>query len=194
MTSGAAASRYARALFDVVLKEGPDAAVEKVLVYYGLPDAANWGFEPTALFARDQLAHILGNPGIPASKKKALAQALIDRAGQVTQPLAKLIVILAEKDRLTLLPGIARAYVERVMDHLKIVRGEVTTAIPLAPETLRVLEQGFADATGRKVMLSARIDPSIVGGVVTRLGSTVYDGSITTQLQKMKQALIEAGQ
>ena len=185
MTSGAAASRYARALFDVVLKEGTDTAVEKV--QGELQQFAD-------LFARDQLAHILGNPGIPASKKKALAQALIDRAGQVTQPLAKLIVILAEKDRLTLLPGIARAYVERVMDHLKIVRGEVTTAIPLAPETLRVLEQGFADATGRKVMLSARIDPSIVGGVVTRLGSTVYDGSITTQLQKMKQALIEAGQ
>ena len=185
MTAGAAASRYARALFDVVLKEGQDAAVERV--QSELQQFAD-------LFGREQLAHILGNPGVPASKKKALAQALIDRAGQVTPPLAKLIVILAEKDRLTLLPGIARAYVERVMDHLKIVRGEVTTAIPLTAETLRALEQGLATATGRKVMLSARVDPSIVGGVVTRLGSIVYDGSITTQLQKMKQALIEAGQ
>jgi len=101
---------------------------------------------------------------------------------------------LAEKDRLTLLPGIARAYAERVMDHLKIVRGEVTTAVPLAADKLRVLEQGLAQATGRKVMLEARVDPSIIGGVVTRLGSTVYDGSVTTQLQKMKQSLIEAGQ
>ena len=185
MTPGAAASRYARALFDVVLKEGNDAAVERV----------QGELQPLAdLFAREQLAHIFGNPGIPASRKKALAQALIDRAGQVTPPLAKLIVILAEKDRLTLLPGIARAYVERVMDHMKIVRGEVTTAVPLTAERLRALEQGLATATGRKVMLSARVDPSIVGGVVTRLGSTVYDGSITTQLQKMKQALIEAGQ
>ena len=183
MTAGAAASRYARALFDVVLKEGKD--VEKV--QGELQQFAE-------LFGQGQLAQVLGNPGIPASKKKALAQALIDRAGQVTPPLAKLILVLAEKDRLTLLPGIARAYTERVMDHLKIVRGDVTTATPLSLEKLRLLEQGLAKATGRKVVLEARVDPSIIGGVVTRLGSTVYDGSVTTQLQKMKQSLIEAGQ
>jgi F-type H+-transporting ATPase subunit delta len=183
VTAGAAASRYARALFDVVLKEDKD--VEKVQAE--LQQFAD-------LFAGQQLAQILGNPGIPASKKKALATAFIDRAGQVTPPLAKLILVLAEKDRLTLLPGIAGAYGERVMDHLKIVRGDVTTAVPLAPEKLRLLEQGLAKATGRKVVLEARVDPSIIGGVVTRLGSTVYDGSVTTQLQKMKQSLIEAGQ
>jgi F-type H+-transporting ATPase subunit delta len=185
VTSGAAASRYARALFDVVLKEGNDAAVEKV--QGELQQFAD-------LFANEQLAHVLGNPAIPVSKKKALAAALVARAGQISAPLAKLIVILAEKDRLTLLPGMARAYAERVMDHLKIIRGEVTTATPLSPEKLRVIEQGLAQATGRKVVLEGRVDPSIIGGVVTRLGSTVYDGSVTTQLQKMKQALVEAGQ
>jgi len=185
VTAGTAASRYARALFDVVLKEGGDAQVEK----------AQGEIQQFAeLFANEALAHVFRNPAIPVSKKKALAGALVERAGQVTPPLAKLIVILAEKDRLTLLPGIARTYVDRVMDHLKIVRGEVTTAIPLASETLRVLEQGLAKATGRKVVLEARVDPAIIGGVVTRLGSTVYDGSVTTQLLKMKQSLIEAGQ
>ena len=88
----------------------------------------------------------------------------------------------------------AKAYRERLMDHLNIVRGEVTTAVPLADDKLRVLEQGLAKATGRKVVLESRVDASIIGGAVTRLGSTVYDGSITTQLEKMKQALIEAGQ
>jgi F-type H+-transporting ATPase subunit delta len=183
VTPGAAASRYARALFDVLVKEGKD--VEKVQAE--LQQFAE-------LFGSAQLAQVLGNPGIPAAKKKALAQALLDRAGQVSPPLAKLIIVLAEKDRLTLLPGIARAYVERVMDHLKVVRGEVTTALPLAPEKVRLLEQGLAKATGRKVVLEARVDPSIIGGAVTRLGSTVYDGSVTTQLEKMKQSLIEAGQ
>ena len=183
MTAGSAAGRYARALFDVVLKEGGD--VEKA-------QGEVQGF--AELFANEALAQVLGNPAIPVSKKKALATALVARAGEVSAPLAKLIVILAEKDRLTLLPGIARAYVERVMDHLKIVRGEVTTAVPLAPAMLRVLEEGLAKATGRTVMLAARVDPAIIGGVVTRLGSTVYDGSITTQLRKMKQSLIEAGQ
>jgi F-type H+-transporting ATPase subunit delta len=183
VTAGAAATRYARALFDVLLKEGKD--VEKVQAE--LQQFAE-------LFAGQQLAQILANPGIPASKKKALATALIDRAGQISAPVAKLILVLAEKDRLTLLAGIARAYNERVMDHLMIVRGDVTTAVPLAPEKLRLLEEGLAKATGRKVVLQSRVDPSIIGGVVTRLGSTVYDGSVTTQLQKMKQSLIEAGQ
>ena len=183
MTAGAAASRYARALFDVVLKEGGDAQVQKV--QGEVQQFAD-------LFANDALAHVLRNPAIPVSKKKALAGALVERAGDVTPPLAKLVVILAEKDRLTLLPGIARAYVDRVMDHLKIVRGEVTTAVPLPPEKLRVLEQGLAKATGRTVVLEARVDPSIIGGVVTRLGSTVYDGSVTTQLLRMKQSLIES--
>jgi F-type H+-transporting ATPase subunit delta len=185
VTAGAAAGRYARALFEVVLKEGGDTAVQKV-------QGEVQGF--SELFAEETLAHVLGNPAIAVAKKKALAAALVERAGPVTPPLAKLILILAEKDRLTLLPGIARAYVDRVMDHLRIVRGEVTTAVPLAPEMLRVLEQGLAKATGRTVVLEARVDPSIIGGAVTRLGSTVYDGSITTQLQRMKESLIEAGQ
>jgi F-type H+-transporting ATPase subunit delta len=185
VTTGAAATRYARALFDVVLKEGGDAAVQKAQTELQ---------EFAALFTSEPLAHILGNPAIPVSKKKGLAAALVATAGPVSPPLAKTIVILAEKDRLTLLPGIARAYAERVMDHLKIVRGEVTTAVPLSAETLGALERGLAKATGRKVVLQARVDPSIIGGVVTRLGSTVYDGSVTTQLQRMKQALVEAGQ
>lgn len=185
MTAGAAAIRYARALFDVVLKEGGDSQIEKVQGEVQ---------QFAELFANDALAHVLANPAIPVSKKKALAGALVERTGPVTPALAKLIVVLAEKDRLTLLPGIARAYVDRVMNHLKIVRGEVTTAVALPAETLRVLEQGLAAATGRKVVLEARVDASIIGGVVTRLGSTVYDGSVATQLQKMKQSLIEAGQ
>jgi F-type H+-transporting ATPase subunit delta len=185
VTPGAASGRYARALFDVVLKEGDDTAVEAVQAQ--VKDFAT-------LFTSEPLAHILANPGIPASKKKAVATALIDRAGGIAPPLAKLIVILAEKDRLTLLPGIARAYTDRVMVHRKIVRGDVTTAVPLTPERLRGLEEELAKATGRQVVLEARVDPSIIGGVITRLGSTVYDGSVTTQLQKMKQALIEAGQ
>jgi F-type H+-transporting ATPase subunit delta len=185
VTPGAAAGRYARALFDVVLKEGGDAQAETVQGQ--IQQFAD-------LFADTALAQVLGNPAIPVSKKKALAAALVERAGPVAAPLAKLIVILAEKDRLTLLPAIARTYVDRVMDHLKIVRGDVTTAIPLSAEKLRALEDGLAKATGRKVVLEARVDPAIIGGVVTRVGSTVYDGSVTTQLQKMKQSLIEAGQ
>ena len=181
MTAGAAAGRYARALFDVVLKEGGD--VEKVQADFQ---------QFVDLFEQHPvLATTLGNPAIPASKKQVVAKALIDRAGTISPVVGKMILLLAERDRMMILPEIARRYRERVMDHQKIIRGQVTTAIALPPEKLRALEQGLQAATGRKVVLETKVDPSIIGGVITRLGSTVYDGSVTTQLQKMKQALIE---
>jgi F-type H+-transporting ATPase subunit delta len=185
MTSGAAAGRYARALFDVALRETP-ADLETIQIQVD---------DLSRLFTQHPaLAGTMGNPAVPVSKKVAVAKALIDRSGGIAVPLAKLIVMLAERDRLMALPAIARVYRDRLMDHQKIVRGEVTTAIALPPEKLRALEEGLERATGRKVVLETKVDPSIIGGVVTRLGSTVYDGSVTTQLQKMKQALIEAGQ
>jgi F-type H+-transporting ATPase subunit delta len=184
VTSGAAAGRYARALFDVVLKEGGDV------------DQVQADFQQFVdVFAQHpSLAAVLGNPAIPASKKQAVVRSLIERAGAISPVVAKLILMLAERDRLMLLADIARAYRERLMDHQKIIRGEVTTAVAIPPEKLRSLEQGLQQATGRKVLLEARVDASLIGGAVTRLGSTVYDGSVTTQLEKMKQSLIEAGQ
>jgi F-type H+-transporting ATPase subunit delta len=184
VTSGAAAGRYARALFDVAIKERAD--VERVQ-----SDLQQF----VDLFAQHpSLAHTLGNPAIPASKKKAVAQALIERAGGLSPMVAKLMLLLAERDRLALLPDIARIYGERVMDHLNVIRAEVTTAVELAPDRLLALEHGLQQATGRKVVLESKVDPSIIGGVITRLGSTVYDGSVTTQLQKLKQSLVDANQ
>jgi F-type H+-transporting ATPase subunit delta len=185
VTSGAAAGRYARALFDVVLKEQPGA----------LDSVSSQLQDLSSLFTGNAaLANALGNPAIPVAKKVAVTKAVLDRAGAIVTPLAKTVQMLAERDRLMLLPDIVRIYRDRLMDHQKVIRGEVTTATAIAPEKLRSLEQGLERATGRKVVLQAKVDPGIIGGVITRLGSTVYDGSVTTQLQKMKQSLIEAGQ
>ena len=185
MTSGAAAGRYARALFDVVHKEQAAdlEAVQSQVDYL------------SALFTGNPaLANAMGNPAVPVTKKVAVARAILDKAGTLPSPMAKLVLMLAERDRLMLLPDIARIYRERLMDHQQVIRGEVTTAMPIAPEKVRALEQGLQQATGRRVLLESRVDPAIIGGMVTRLGSTVYDGSVTTQLQKMKQTLIGAGQ
>jgi F-type H+-transporting ATPase subunit delta len=72
------------------------------------------------------------------------------------------------------------------------VRAEVTTAIELPVERVNTLRDGLARATGRQVQLEARVDPTIIGGAVARIGSTVYDGSVTTQLQKVKDRLTAA--
>lgn len=183
MTGRAAARRYARALFDVALKESD---IERI----------NTDLERFAglITRHEALSHTLTNPAVPAAKKRGVVQALIERGGGLAPVLTRFLTLLAERDRLALLPEVAAAYRERLLDHHKIVRGEVITAMPLPADRLKALEQGLGQATGRTVVLDARVDPSIIGGVITRLGSTVFDGSITTQLEKMKQALIDAGQ
>jgi F-type H+-transporting ATPase subunit delta len=181
MTNRAAASRYARALFDVALKEGDVQQAGRDLAAFAQLVASN-----------EQLSRVLGNPAIPVQKKRGVIEALLAQAGSVSPIVSKLLLMLAERDRIGLLADVVTSYEHRLMEQARVVRGEVVTAIQLSPERVRALEQGLAAATGRQVQLENRVDPSIVGGAIAKIGSTVYDGSVTTQLAKLKQQLIEA--
>jgi F-type H+-transporting ATPase subunit delta len=181
MTARTAAKRYARALFDVAMAERTDvAAVEGELSSFAALVAGN-----------DALQRILGHPAIPAPRKRAVVEQLL-ASSPVAPVLSRVLLLLADRDRLILLPELAEAYHARLLDHRQVVRAEVTTAMPLPDDRVAALQEGLARATGRQVLLNVRVDPSIVGGAIARIGSTVYDGSITTQLEKMKQRLVEA--
>jgi F-type H+-transporting ATPase subunit delta len=184
MTGRSAATRYARALFDVVLQERGEL---------------EWAGRDLAAFAalvseNPGLSRVLSNPAIPVARKRGLVDALLASAGGLTRPVSRLLLLLAEHDRVMLAGPIAEAFEQRLMDHRNIVRADVVTAVPMTTDRLRALENSLARATGRQVQLSARVDPSIVGGAITRIGSTVYDGSITTQLQRLKEQLISAAE
>jgi F-type H+-transporting ATPase subunit delta len=114
--------------------------------------------------------------------------ALAARAG-VLPILAKLLGLLAERDRLVLVPGLLAAFRDRLLDYRNVVRAEVTTTTPLAPERAKSIEASLARLTGRTVALSTKVDPTIIGGVVTRIGSTVYDASVTRHLERMREKL-----
>ena len=88
-----------------------------------------------------------------------------------------------------LLPDLLETYRARLLDHQNVVRAEVTTAAPLAADRAKAIERSLAQATGRTVALTTRVAPEMIGGLVARVGSTVYDGSVTTQLEKMRQRL-----
>jgi F-type H+-transporting ATPase subunit delta len=180
MTNKTAAIRYARALLDVGVKERADLQqIERDLSAF------------VDLFtAHPTLEKVLLNPAIPVARKQA-AVAQLTRLLKSSPIVAKLVSLLAQRDRLVLLPDLLAAYRERLLEHQKVVRAEVTTAVPLPSDRTQAIERGLAQLTGRKVMLAAKVDPSIIGGVVARIGSTVYDGSVTTQLQRMKQRLVE---
>jgi len=180
MTSRAAATRYARALFDVALAERQDvAALDRELSGVAALVAGNEG-----------LQRALSHPAIPAARKRAVLEQLLSLS-PVNPILSRVLLLLADRDRLALIPDLAEAYRSRLMDHQQVVRAKVTTAVALPDDRVAGLRQGLATATGRQVQLQIDVDPSILGGAVARIGSTVYDGSITTQLEKLKQRLVE---
>ena len=92
------------------------------------------------------------------------------------------------------MPDLAAAFRERLLAHQNIVRAEVTSAAPLSPEKTKALEDSLSKVTGKKVELSVSVDPELLGGVVAKIGSTVYDGSVKTQLERMRQELVEQEQ
>lgn len=186
MTSRAAATRYARALFDVVRKESGGRQNDLDKVQQDLSEFAQ------LVTTHEGLSRALVNPAIPAAKKRAIVEQLLARAAGLSPVLRKLLLLLADRDRLVLLREVSAAYQERLMDHLQVVRAEVTTAMPLPADRVQAVRQGLARASGRQVQLGTRVDPAIIGGVVARIGSTVYDGSVTTQLERLKQKLVEA--
>lgn len=181
MTTKTAAIRYARALVDVAVREKSDLR--------RIEDDLSSFIE--LLAGHPALKKILLNPAVPVPRKQAAVKALTARLG-VTPIAQKLLVLLAERDRLVLLDELLASYRDRLLALEDVVRAEVTTAVPLGSDRMQAIERGLSQATGRRVTLAAKVDPAIIGGVVARLGSTVYDASVTTQLEKMKQRLAES--
>jgi F-type H+-transporting ATPase subunit delta len=179
MSNRASASRYAKALLDVMVKEAQPEQAEQELASFA------------DLFARhEELRKAMLNPAVPVTAKRAVVEQVVARVTP-SRPVGKLMLLLAERDRLELLPDLLAAYRDRLMDHLQIVRAEVLTAVPLPADRAAQLQQRLADVTGRQVTMNTTVDPSIIGGVVARIGSTVYDGSVATQLARIKSKLVE---
>jgi F-type H+-transporting ATPase subunit delta len=179
MSLRTSATRYAKALFDVAIKESDPAQIERDLA--AIVDAIQQHAE---------LRRVIASPGTPYAARMNIVKALADRA-QVQPPVAKLVTLLADRGRLELLPDLLLVYRERLLEHNNIVRATVTSATPLSPEKLQALAAKLGGLTGKSVQLETTVDPGIVGGVIARVGGTVYDGSIRTQLAKLRQQLVE---
>ena len=148
----------------------------------------------TLVAGHETLSRVLSNPAVPTPRKRAVVEALLSQSGSISPVVSKLLLMLAERDRLVLLPEMARAYEARLMDHAKVVRAELTTAVSLPEDRVTQLRNGLATITGRQVQLETKVNAAIIGGAVARIGSTVYDGSVTTQLQKVKERLVNAAE
>jgi F-type H+-transporting ATPase subunit delta len=177
MSTRASAARYARALLDIAIKESDPVVVEKDLASF-----------VDLLQRNHDLQRTFANPVVSASAKRAVVQQLLERSRPIA-PVAKLLLLLASRGRLELVADVLDIYRERLMEHRQVIQAEVTTAAPLPPQRISELQQRLAKITGRTVAMTTRIDQAIIGGVVTRVGSTVYDGSVATQLAKVRERL-----
>lgn len=179
MSMRASAARYARALLDVAIKESdPEAAGQDLAAFVELVQR------------HPDLQRTFTNPVVSAAAKRAVVEQLVDRL-ELSAPVGKLLSLLATRGRLELLSDVLAVYRERLMEHRHIVQAEVTTAVPLSPERAAQLQQRLAAITGRTVTMTTKVDQALIGGVVTRVGTTVYDGSVATQLAKVRERLAE---
>lgn len=180
MSARTSANRYAKALFDVALEEKADLAqVDRDLQAV----AAMMKGSPDLLLN-------LKRGSVTDAERQSLMEA-VSKAMSLSAPVTKMLVLLAKTGKLNLIPDLDAAYRERLLSHQNIVRAEVTSAAQLSPEKTTALAESLSKVTGKKVELSAAVDPELLGGVVAKIGSTVYDGSVRTQLARMRQELVK---
>lgn len=180
MSLRTSANRYAKALFDVALQENADLSqMDRDLTAVA-----------DMLKASPDLTLNLSRGSVTDAQRQSLMEA-IAKAMSLSPQVSKLIVLLARSGKMDLVVELGHAYRERLLSHQNVVHAEVTSAAPLSPEKTTALEESLSQVTGKKVEISASVDPGLLGGVVARIGSTVYDGSVKTQLEKMRQELVK---
>jgi len=171
------ARRYAAALFDVVQKNGTADRAERDLAAF-----------VDLVSHHDDLKAVFAAPIAPA-RKRAVIDALLAASGDISPEVQRLLGLLADRDRLDSLEVVRRAFDDRLMQLRRIVPAEVTTAVPLTESRRAALVQALGRATGSDVTMSEQVDPAIIGGVVARVGSVVFDGSVTRQLERLRDRL-----
>ena len=176
--SGSVARRYARALLEIGLEtKRLRPLVEEVDRVAGAVDESS------------ELRDVLLNPMVLKSQRKKVLDALTRRLG-VTAAVRNTCMILVDRGRADILPAIARELRRMVDEHDGNVRAEVTSSTPLTRIYTDRLTKALEGATGKKVMLTAKQDESLIGGVVTRVGGVVYDGSLKTRLSRVREEML----
>ena len=171
-------SRYARAFAEVVLEQKLEAAkvVDEVRSLVELVSGS------------PQLRSVWENPAVPAEQKRGLLDAIVQRAG-VSRPVRNFFAVLIDRGRMAALEQIARQFESELNQRLGFVEAEIASARELGDAEKRALEAQIAQVTGRKVRAHYVRDAALLGGAVIQVGSTIYDGSVKGQLQRLKEAL-----
>lgn len=171
------ARRYATALADVAIERREEREVQTELDHWAQMVEDN-----------PQLKEVFANPTVPYDQKQKLLDDLISRT-RVRETTASFLRVLLKNQRLSQLREVSARFGQVLDERSGVVAADVTTARPISEELKSALQQTLTEATGRKVRLSFTTDETIIGGLVARIGSTIYDGSVQGHLDRLSEDL-----
>ncbi len=178
--ASAVANRYAHALVDIVMASGsplqPQDALAQLSAVEGL------------LQESPELRTALETPAIQTSRKRAVMGDLLARIG--SSPLIRnFIYVVIDHRRIGIISDVREAFEQQLDERLGFARGEVSSAAPLTAPLSASLEAELSKLTGKRMRMRFEVDPALLGGVVARIGSTVYDGSVRGELRQLGRKL-----
>src|SRR5688572_2053241 len=177
MVTGSLARRYARAVMDLGTAGGN---LDKI--------ASDLRSLAKAMKDSEELQTVLTNPAIRRNDRRRVLDGLLQRIG--SQPHTKnLVYLLLDSERLSSVPGISREVDAMIQAKSGRVAAEIVSAQPLDAGQVQQITAALEKLSGKKVDVTKREDPNILGGVVARVGDVVYDGSLRTQLRAIREEL-----
>jgi F-type H+-transporting ATPase subunit delta len=174
---------YARAFADVVMTKGSLLDPTKMLQELRGVEAL--------LKESDQLRRVLENPSIPGDRKRAVLDAISMRL-VTTRQVRNFIAVLIDHRRLPLLSEILKQLEQELDERQGFAEAQVSSARQLSDAERQTLEAEITKMTGKKVRASYAQDASLLGGAVVQIGSTIYDGSVKGQLERIREQLVES--
>jgi F-type H+-transporting ATPase subunit delta len=171
------ARRYARALLDALPEDRAEAGLRQLLELRGLMSR-----EPGA-------RKLLLNPAVPAADRTAFIGRLAGALG-LDEPVRRVFAMLVERRRLGILSDMAENFQSLLDERTGTVRVRVTTALPLDADRERELRERLGRSTGKTIVMEVFDDPSLIGGIVIRLGGTVMDASLRQRLRSVETQLL----
>jgi F-type H+-transporting ATPase subunit delta len=178
MSNETVTRRYANALADVVLLSGETDKIKSELQLWQQIFGGN-----------ENLANVFENPAITHIDKKKVLDDLIGKA-KPSMATANFLRVLNENGRLSELSAINDRFASVLEERSGVVSATITAARDLPEDERAAFRSNLEKLTGKRVEISYELDPDIIGGVITRIGSTVYDGSVRTRLENLKEQMI----
>jgi F-type H+-transporting ATPase subunit delta len=184
MTRSAVAARYANALADVVTARGaairPQDALAELRVFEGV------------LHSSAELHNALVTPAVAASRKRAVVGRIADilKLSRITR---NFLFVLIDRRRIAALADVIQSFDTVLDERMGYARADVAAAREIGEQQRAELTAGLERLSGKRVRARFHVDPALIGGVVARIGSTVYDGSVRGQLQSLQRRLSAGG-